>query len=479
MLISSLFVFLTYAAPASSAGAAGTTVLHCDEMLDVKSGKVVQHVNIEVQDRKITKVELATRAPKGATHLKDQLCMPGWIDTHMHFEQQLPEGMNTMDQPDEARQVLDSAEFPRRNLLAGFTTVRDLGSARNVAVEFRNAIQTGKMIGPRVLATRSPISAPSGHGDFLNSKKMPMWDEGKRKTYMEYYGIVFINDASDIDKWFKITFDERPQWEKKFPRIVKDDRMPDAVKVMATGGVVSPEEDSYKRQLSDKLIGHAVELAKEYSAKIGRPLPVAAHAHGIDGILDAARAGVDSIEHATELGGPIRDDLSDTERKRYEAAREEAIRLIREKNIRVIPTIEAADSVVGLANAGKLPPIIRDKAIRVGGKMLKNFANVVALDLPMAFGTDTGVSNHGENWREFILLVENGHMKPVRAFQLATIEAAKMLRRDSDFGTVAVGQSADIIALPRGVIADIHLVNQVKFVMKEGVVYKKDGKALF
>ncbi|MGE0527001.1 MAG: amidohydrolase family protein, partial [Bdellovibrionales bacterium] len=401
--------------------------------------------------------------------LRDRNCLPGLIDTHVHFEQSFPD-INFFHHPDEARTVMDAYDAPRRTLLAGFTTVRDLKSLRNVAMEFRIAVANGRMLGPRILTVGSAvISAPGGHGD-SRSKIKESHRPGARELYSQYYGLRFVSSPEDVVDAFRFYLEERPLWYTEYPSSAKESYLPDAIKIHATGGVVSDNPDSHRRQLNRAIIEKAVQSAREYRERTGRSLTVAAHAHGIDGIWDAVMAGVDSVEHITELGGLI---VETDDQKKWEEMRAQIAERMKENKIYGIPTLLAAQTVVDLAEDGKFPPHIAEKALAVGKRMLANFHHIVELGIPLAFGSDTGISPHGENWKELVLLVQHGKaagLNEARALQMATIEAARALRFDAEIGSLDVGKNADIIAVDKNILSDISAIQHLSLIMKDGRV---------
>jgi imidazolonepropionase-like amidohydrolase len=225
------------------------------------------------------------------------------------------------------------------------------------------------------------------------------------------------------------------------------------IKITATGGVLSMASSGDNAQFTEEELAAIVATAKDYG------FPVAAHAHGAEGLRRAVRAGVSSIEHGTYMT-------------------DEIMGLMKKNGIYYVPTIVAGVTVMEMAEMEDfLPPIVRPKARRIGPQITATFARAYKAGVPIAFGTDSGVSPHGQNAREFELMVEGG-MPPMQAIQSATMSSAHLLRADKDLGSVEKGKLADLVAVDGDPIADISVLRNVSFVMKDGVVYKRDGLVL-
>jgi len=448
---------------------AGTTTLNCGRMIDVTTQTVRKQVSIKIRNKKVVSLKNGFSKNKKAIDLKNKTCLPGLIDLHVHLEQHFP-NMLGFHHPDEARMMIDAMGFAKLNLMAGFTTIRDLASIRNIPAQVRYAINTGKLIGPRVINVGHPISAKGGHGDFFSKLSV----EGRpdaRKKYQDYYDFHFINQISDVAPWFENQFYKRPKWYRSFKAVGKnEDLAPDAVKIMATGGVVSDDPESHKPQLSFEIIREIVKYAKLQSEKTKKPISVTAHAHGLEGIANTVFAGAGSVEHATELFVDI--DSKDKSNLKRASLRKRVQQAMRANKIYMVPTLLAAETVVRYAKKGKLPKHISKKAIRVGRKMKSNFKQAVEANIPIAFGSDTGISAHGENWKEFLLMVRGG-MSPLESLTAATLSGAAVLRMQDQIGSIEPGKLADIIAVEGKPDQNIGDIRNVDFVMKEGVVYKK------
>jgi imidazolonepropionase-like amidohydrolase len=443
--------------------------LHCGRMIDVKNGRSVKKVSIVIEENVIRDIKDGFIKDPKAIDLSDKTCLPGLIDLHVHFEQNFPEMMG-FHHPDESRAFLDSMDFPAKHLMAGFTTVRDLASLRNVTAQLKHGIAQGKIIGPRIINAGQPISAPGGHGDFLDKLSIEGNPEA-RKNYQRYYDIQFVSNIKDVKNWFQKMFEERPRWYRSFKSVsAKEDLIPDTVKIMATGGVVSESADSYKPQLSFEVIEAVIQQVKIRQKKLNKYISVTAHAHGLEGIANVVLAGVNSVEHATEL-------FVDIEKNNNEAAAREKIRnkihkIMKEKRIFMIPTLLAGQTVVDLSKQGKFPAHIAKKSILVGEKSQANFKLAVENDIPIAFGSDTGISAHGENWKEFLLMVNVGKMTPMSALKAATLNASEVLGLTADIGSLEKGKRADIVAVQGRPDENIKDIQNVQFVMRDGVVYK-------
>lgn len=308
-------------------------------------------------------------------------------------------------------------------LLAGFTTVRDLGGS-GVNISLRNAINRGLVPGPRVFTAGKALGSTGGHGDPTNGLREDlMGDPGPN--------VGVVNGVDECIKAVRMRYKEGA----------------DVIKVMSTGGVLSLEKNGTGAQLNDDELKALVATANDYGLK------VAAHAHGSEGIKRAIRAGVASIEHGTYM-----DD--------------EAIQLFKEHGTYFVPTITAGKSVADSAKIpGFFPAVIAGKAQAVGPLIQNTFAKAYKAGVKIAFGTDAGVYKHGKNWMEFVYMNEAG-MPPLETIKSATVSAADLIGISDKVGTIETGKFADIIAVDGDPVADIHTMGKVSFVMKNGVVYK-------
>jgi imidazolonepropionase-like amidohydrolase len=309
--------------------------------------------------------------------------------------------------------------------MAGFTTVRDVGGT-GVNISLRNAIRKGIVVGPRVYTAGKIISSTGGHGDPTHGYRQGLYAE---PSYTET--VVDGKDACI----------------KAVRQLYKEGA--DLVKITASGGVLSLEKDGTGAQFSDEELKAIVSTAKDYG------MPVAAHAHGAEAMKRAIRAGVTSIEHGTFM-----DD--------------EAIDLFKKYGVWYVPTIIAGKSVADSAKKpGYFPPVIAGKALQVGPIIQGTFGRAYKGGVKIAFGTDAGVYAHGKNWMEFVYMTEAG-MPAMEALKAATLNAAELIGISDKTGSIEAGKWADIVAVDGDPLKDIHAMGQVKFVMKDGVVYKNE-----
>ncbi len=403
------------------------TILYCGKLVDAKNLQVLTEVSVIIEGGKITSVEkgyTAAGAGDKVIDLKKLTVMPGLIDCHVHLEDEISansfEKQFKLNPADYAFLAMGNADS---TLLAGFTTVRDLGGS-GVNISVRNAINKGLIPGPRVFTAGKALSSTGGHGDPTN---------GLREDLMGDPGPTdgVINGVDDCIKAVRMRYKEGS----------------DVIKVLATGGVLSLEKDGTGAQLNDEELKAVVATAKDYGLK------VAAHAHGAEGMKRAIRAGVASIEHGTYM-----DD--------------EAIQLFKQYGTYFVPTITAGKSVADSAKKpGFFPAIIAGKAQAVGPLIQNTFAKAYKAGVKIAFGTDAGVYKHGKNWLEFVYMTEAG-MPALEAIKSATVNAADLIGIGDKTGNIEAGKFADIIAVDGDPVADIHAMGKVLFVMKGGVVYK-------
>src|SRR5258705_4634122 len=357
------------------------TYIWCGTLIDGISNEPKKNMTIVVEKNKIAAVEngfsIAAATDK-TIDLKNRTVTPGWIDMHVHVESETKKG-NVADKfiLNPADIAFESLKYVRVTLMAGFTTVRDLGGS-GVNISLRNAINKGSVVGPRIFTAGKAIATTGGHADPTNGyRKDLMGDPGPREGVIngpeEAYHAVRqrYKDGSDL------------------------------IKITATGGVLSQAKDGANAQFTEEEIKAIVAAAKDYGFK------VAAHAHGAEGIKRAVRGGVSSIEHGTYM-----DD--------------EAIALMKQYGTWYVPTITAGKSV---ADSAKIPgyytDIVTPKALATGPQIQKTFAKAYKEGVKIAFGTDAGVYKHGLNWLEFGYMIEAG-MKPMDTLKSPTINAAEL-----------------------------------------------------
>jgi imidazolonepropionase-like amidohydrolase len=405
------------------------TYILCGKLIDTKSGTIESEKTIVVEGNKITHIHNGYVQPKSKNdkviNLKDKIVMPGLIDMHVHLEMETsPARYIERFTENEADIAYNSIMYAKATLNAGFTTVRDLGGS-GVNVSLRNAINEGKIVGPRIFTAEKSLATTGGHADPTNgmSKKL-MGDPGPKE------GVV--NSVEDARKAVRQRYKNGA----------------DVIKITATGGVLSVAKSGQNPQFTIEEIKAITETAKDYG------MHVAAHAHGDEGMRRAILGGVKTIEHGTLMS-------------------EATMRLMVKHDAYLVPTITAGKEVSEKAKIkGYYPAIIVPKALNIGPKIQGTFAKAYKAGVGIAFGTDAGVYKHGENGKEFGFMVEAG-MPAMETIQSATITNAKILNMSTEIGQINPGFFADIIAVNDDPTKNIHTMENVVFVMKEGVVYKK------
>jgi imidazolonepropionase-like amidohydrolase len=408
--------------------AQAATLIHAGRVIDGVSDTVRTNQTVVVEAGRITAIESGFRAPGGGDRvidLKNGTLLPGLFDMHVHITSEYSRSSEIDSyKRNEGDVVIDGVVFAQRTLSAGFTTVRDLGDSYRAAVQLRNAINAGKVPGPRIVAAGKSIASTGGHADPSNgwARKFPS-DPGPNE------GV--INGVDDARKAVRQRY--------------KDGS--DTIKITATGGVLSIARSGLNPQMTEEEIRAVVSTARDYGFK------VAAHAHGTEGIKRAVRGGVDTIEHGTFM-----DD--------------EGIKLMKERGTYYVPTISAGRWVFDQAqDPAFFPSVVRPKALQVGPQIQSTFAKAYKAGVKILFGTDTGVPKHGQNAREFKLMVESG-MPPMEAIRAATSLPAKFLELDDQVGSIAVGKLGELVGVPGNPLDDISAMERVVFVMKDDTVYK-------
>jgi len=403
------------------------TILYCGELIEVKSLQVLNEMSVTIEKDRITDIQkgyIPTGSDDKVIDLKNRTVMPGLMDCHVHLENETSaHDFENQFKLNPADYAFMSIGFAEKTLMAGFTTVRDLGGS-GVNISLRNAINKGLVIGPRIYTAGKALGSTGGHGDPTDGLREDLMGDPGPKD-----GVV--NGVDQCIKAVRMRYKEGS----------------DCIKILATGGVLSLEKDGSGSQFSEDEIRAIVQTAKDYGMK------VAAHAHGAEGMKRAIRAGVVSIEH-----GSYMDD--------------EAIELFRKYGTWFVPTLTAGRSVSDSAKkTGYYPEIITTKAITIGPIMRNTFNKAYKAGVKIAFGTDAGVFAHGKNWMEFIYLNEGG-MPALETIRCATLNAAELIGISDKAGSIEKGKLADIIAVDGDPVKDIHAMGQVRFVMKGGVVYK-------
>jgi imidazolonepropionase-like amidohydrolase len=405
------------------------TYLHCGKLIDTKSGEVLTEKTIIVSGNKIVSVENGYVNPKqsGDTviDLKSKTVMPGLIDLHVHIESETnPKSFIAKYTDNEADVAFQSTVYAKRTLMAGFTTVRDLGGS-GVNIALRKAIDAGKVDGPRIFTAGKIIATTGGHGDRSNGAKADLLGDPGPKE-----GVV--NSAADARKAVRQRYKNGA----------------DVIKITATGGVLSVAKNGSNSQFTVEELEAVVATANDYG------MLTAAHAHGDDGMQRAVRAGIKTIEHGTFMS-------------------EETMDLMKQKDSYLVPTISAGKYVAEKAKIeGFYPAIIVPKALEVGPQLQGTFAKAYKRGVSIAFGTDAGVFPHGENGKEFRFMEEAG-MPAIETIQSATITNAKLLNSVDELGQISAGFFADIVATNDDPTKKISTMENVVFVMKNGVIYKK------
>ena len=410
---------------AASSTASAATVLQCGKFVDVVNLAVRVNVSITVDGDRIRSVADGF-APGEAIDLKSHTCMPGLMDMHVHLvSESNPKAYEERFRLNAADYAYRSVVYARRTLLAGVTTVRDLGTWHGIAISLRNAIAAGLIDGPRIFAAGKSLATTGGHADSTNGVRDDLLGDPGPKE-----GVV--NSVEDARKAVRQRYKEGAN----------------LIKITATGGVLSVATSGENPQFTEEEIRAVVNIAKDYG------FHVAAHAHGAEGMKRAIRAGIHSIEHGT-----LMDD--------------EAIALFKEKGTWWVPTISAGQFVAAQAEIpGYYPEVVRVKALAIGPKIIETFRKAYAAGVKIAMGTDCGVCPHGENARELLYMNQAG-MPPLETIQASTLRGAQLLGIDQEAGTLEPGKLADIIATPQDPREDLSTVTRVSFVMKQGKVYKR------
>jgi imidazolonepropionase-like amidohydrolase len=417
---------------AFSVQAAAPQVVHCGQVFDANSAKLLGEHSIVVREGRIAEVKAgridagSVAADAVAIDLSQHTCLPGLIDMHVHLGSQTsPAAYSEGFRMNPEDYALRSVGYAETTLKAGFTTVRDLGGLQTIAL--RNAINEGRLMGPRIYAAGKSIATTGGHADPRN---------GINRELAESLGWPGPEEGVVAGP-----YESRRAVRQRYKE------GSDLIKITATGGVLSFAKSADNPQFMEDEIRSIVETARDYGYK------VAAHAHGQEGMRRAVAAGVDSIEHGTYM-----DD--------------EVFKLMREKGTWYVPTVSAGVYVSEKAREiGYYPEIIRPKAQRIGALIQATAGRAYAAGVKMAFGTDAGVFPHGDNAREFELLVEAG-MPAHIALQSATKNAAELLGEWPQLGSLEAGKLADLVAVSGNPIENIGLMRDVQFVMKDGVVVK-------
>ncbi len=424
-------LFTALAGASSSAYAA--TLIHAGKVIPANSDEILYRTTIVVEENKIVRLESGYTAPDfGDTiiDLKDATVMPGLMDMHVHISSEYTARsyINRFTK-NEADLALGAVKHAETTLMAGFTTIRNLGDSYNESIALRKAISAGTIKGPRIYSTGKSIATTGGHADPTNGfNRTLMGSPGPRE------GV--INGVADARQAVRQRY--------------KDGA--DLIKITATGGVLSLAKSGQNPQFMEDELEAIVATANDYG------MTVAVHAHGQEGMERAIKAGVDSIEHGTYMG--------DT-----------TIELMKQHGTYYVPTILAGKWVEEKSRVdGFFPALVRPKAAAIGPLIQNTFARAYRNGVKIVFGTDSGVSAHGDNWKEFTYMVEAG-MPALAAIRSATYHGAMLLGVEDELGTLEAGKLADIIAVSGDPMQDINVMENVIFVMKDGQVYKQANTA--
>src|SRR3984893_17298558 len=435
-LLMALLAVPVLPAHAQPAKTSKTYVLKAARMFDGKSNTVSTPGLVVVTDGKISGVGAKAPIPAGAETLDlgDATLLPGFIDAHTHLTSMYSDDwkQNLIDrlQKTIAEQALDASANARVTLMAGFTTVRDVGSHDYLDVGLRNAIREGVVPGPRMLVTVHALGSTGGHCDHGGGFRPGLF--GRETDPLD--GVINGPDQAR----YAVRLDHKYG--------------ADMIKVCATGGVLSLTDDVDTPQLTQEELNAIVDEAHALRRK------TAAHAHGAEGAKRAIRAGIDSIEH----GSFMEDDTLD---------------MMKQRGTYLVPTLIAGESLREKMDKGLyLPPAIAAKARAALAARSQMFQHAVAKGVKIGFGTDAAVYQHGRNAEEFHLMVDLG-MKPVDALRSAALPDAELLGLQDKIGTLDAGKLADIVAVPGDPLENIRQTEKVFFVMKEGVIYRNDRSA--
>ncbi len=406
---------------------AQTSYIHCGQLFDGE--QMTRQKTVVVYKNTITGIEDGFTPGNDTIKVydfKESTVLPGLMDMHIHIEHESnPKRYEEGFRENEADVALKASQYCERTLMAGFTTVRDLGGT-GVNVSLQKAIARGFIPGPRIFTAEKALATTGGHADPSNGlKKDLMGDPGPKE------GV--INSPEEARQAVRQRYKNGA----------------DCIKITATGGVLSVAKDGQGPQFTIEEVKAVVEAANDYG------FVTAAHAHGVEGMKRAIIGGIHSIEHGTKMN-------------------EEVMDLMIKHGTYLVPTISAGKFVEEKAKIpGFYPAVIVPKALEIGPLIQETCGKAYRRGVKIAFGTDAGVSRHGDNAREFEFMVEAG-IPPLDALKMATKHAADLMRVSDYLGHIKKGYVADIVAVKDDPLDNISTMNEVVFVMKEGVVYKQN-----
>lgn len=432
-----VFVFLFQNLAAQNVGAPGeqkgkgVVVLKAAQIIDGTGAEPIKNGLIVVTDNRITAIGANIKIPSGARviDLGNATLLPGFIDAHTHIIGRTlgdPAGENSRFRDYDSFGAILAVGNAERTLLAGFTTIRNVGAPNFDDLALRKAINDGFVMGPRILTAAHSLGITGGHCDDNGFK--PGVADGDYKTGIAD-GVEQVRAAV--------------RYQVKYGA--------DLIKICATGGVLSEGDAVGATQYTFEEMKAIVDEAAKLERK------VAAHAHGMEGIKIAVRAGVASIEHGSFLD-------------------EEGAKMMAEKGTFLVPTMMAGETVERLAKNGILKGLRAEKALAAAAAMRQGIRFAVANNVKIALGTDAGVIPHGTNGHEFTLMVEWGGMTPMQSIVAGTMNGATLLGMEKNIGSLTVGKYADIAAVSGDPLKDIKRMETTIFVMKNGVIYKEAGK---
>ncbi len=394
--------------------------IHCGQVFDATSARMLQDKVVQMEGDRFKGIQAYTNQQIDLDY-SDAYCLPGLIDMHTHITHENSASRYIEKfQDNEADVALNAVVFAQRTIDAGFTTIRDLGDAFNVSVALKKAINQGKIVGPRIFTAAKSLATTGGHADPSNGYR-----DGLFPHTTPEHGVV--NGPSDAMRAVRQRYQDGA----------------DLIKITATGGVLSQAASGDNAQFSDAELNALIATANDYGFK------VTAHAHGKAGMLRAIKAGVASIEHGTYLD-------------------EEVIKAMKKHGTYLVPTLIAGDWVTEKSKIeGFFPAVVARKAATIGPLLAGAFNQAHKAGVNIAFGTDSGVSEHGRNGEEFVLMVNNG-MTAGEALQAATIHAAELLGQASQLGQISPGFYADLVVVNKNPLSDISVMTDIQAVIKNG-----------